>query len=304
MAVSPLKKLFFLIILSFFGFNIFSQVPDQFVGIWEGKDRYILIETNGQFSIVLKIFYGWYLDRLAEPDSMAELKKRPRNAATRGGGIKINASFSKSNQNNSVWEITIFNKNKEVSTIPVAIKDKKMYLNFLQNTFKDEEKDIGLWQGVNYSEGIRIAERKNQKSIYSWYIFKSDIYRIKYWETEMEANPDVQVEFTDKENLHKIPKFITSAKKTYTCTTGKSSRIRNVEKFSSLPSFFKMEEDICATSDEYLKKIEDSGSAQKLVQILIEAESKIKPPAKLYFPTKDTDKPWSILNQLDTQDVQ
>lgn len=284
--------------------NIFSQVPEQLVGLWEGKDRYILVGQDGQLAIVLKLYYGWYLDRIAEPETFSQQKKRPRNNATTGNGLRLNATFSKIENTDSAWEITLFDNKKEISTIPIAVKDKKLYLDFLHKTYFDEESKTEFWQEINSSQSIRITERKNQKNLYSWYICGKDVYKLRFWETDMEADPFAQAEFTDKDNVYKINKFITSAKKTYTCTTGKSSRIRNVEKFENMPSSFKIIDDICILSDEYLKKIDDSSSAQELIQILNEADKKIKPQPPSPFSQIDLDWHWDLINELEKDNKQ
>ena len=61
-----MKKCIFILILIFFLINGFSQnIPDEFYGIWESKDRYVFIEeketeNENQIVIYLKTYYGWY----------------------------------------------------------------------------------------------------------------------------------------------------------------------------------------------------------------------------------------------------
>ena len=66
-------------ILIFFLINGYSQnIPEEFYGIWESKDRYVFIEKNetekaNQIVIYLKTYYGWYVDRTVEPKEYLRL---------------------------------------------------------------------------------------------------------------------------------------------------------------------------------------------------------------------------------------
>ena len=68
-------------ILIFFLINGYSQnIPEEFYGIWESKDRYVFIEKNetekaNQIVIYLKTYYGWYVDRTVEPKEYDEKVK-------------------------------------------------------------------------------------------------------------------------------------------------------------------------------------------------------------------------------------
>ena len=56
--------------------------------MWEGKDRYIFIEENPdpdkspEIVVVLKLFYGWYYDRAAEPKEISDAYAKARNDGT------------------------------------------------------------------------------------------------------------------------------------------------------------------------------------------------------------------------------
>ena len=62
------------------------MLPEKLTGIWEAKDRYVFFEQNdkdeSELVVVLKTYYGWYLDRAAEPSDFAEKESRTRNSAT------------------------------------------------------------------------------------------------------------------------------------------------------------------------------------------------------------------------------
>ena len=72
------KKVFLVVSCFFVASQLFSEsIPDSLLGIWEAKDRYVFFEQNNEedpeLVVVLKTYYGWYLDRAAEPASMRKL---------------------------------------------------------------------------------------------------------------------------------------------------------------------------------------------------------------------------------------
>ena len=80
------KKLIILFSTLFFSSLLFCEkLPSRLLGIWEAKDRYVFFEQNDeeepQIVIVLKTYYGWYLNRAAEPADYNEKEARVRNTA-------------------------------------------------------------------------------------------------------------------------------------------------------------------------------------------------------------------------------
>ena len=83
-----MKKILCISLLFFCSlFSVFSsELPEQILGIWEGQDRYVFFENvenledtedivnsenlaqnQNKIIVVFKTYYGWYLDRFAEP---------------------------------------------------------------------------------------------------------------------------------------------------------------------------------------------------------------------------------------------
>ncbi|MBR2106543.1 MAG: hypothetical protein IJ937_04685, partial [Treponema sp.] len=85
-----MKKILCIFLLIFFSlFSVFSsELPEQILGIWEGQDRYVFFENVenpenlNKIIVVFKTYYGWYLDRFAEPAEKSQIQKRDRNNAT------------------------------------------------------------------------------------------------------------------------------------------------------------------------------------------------------------------------------
>ena len=90
------KKAFLIVLGIFIAADAFAQnIPDSLLGIWEAKDRYIFFEEkedeDPELVVLLKTYYGWYLDRAAEPEAYSDDEARSRNAATarKANSIKI-----------------------------------------------------------------------------------------------------------------------------------------------------------------------------------------------------------------------
>ena len=67
------KFIIFLCFICLFSMVNAETIPSKLLGIWESKDRYVFFEQNDEnepeIVVVLKEYYGWYLDRAAEPSS-------------------------------------------------------------------------------------------------------------------------------------------------------------------------------------------------------------------------------------------
>ena len=108
-----MKKSLCISLLIFFSlFSVFSsELPEQILGIWEGQDRYVFFENvenpvdtenivnpenlaqnQNKIIVVFKTYYGWYLDRFAEPAEKSQIQKRDRNNATPKNPLQVEYS--------------------------------------------------------------------------------------------------------------------------------------------------------------------------------------------------------------------
>ena len=307
------KSSFFFLILFMMSVFSFSEIPEQLKGIWAGNDRIIFFGGNDEISIILKEYYGWYYDRAVEPEEFSRLNERKRNTATQKTGHDYKVSFEKIENAEDAWEMTIFIDEKTRSTIPVALIDGKIYLDFLvksdlnaqngtENSGEESEKNpmLGYWQGVNSENSIRISQRNSKENIISWYITENGAYQLRFWQTKM-AHEDTKAVFSDNSTLYTISKHIFSAGINYTCVSGKGSNIRNVEKYEEFPFEYKIHRNgkIIAHGNPFLTKIEGKDSAENLMEIVNQANSRRKPPAPPLFPEKELDWHWELINQLE-----
>ena len=91
-----LKKIFIFIVSIFFNLSLFADIPSSLYGIWEGKDRYVFFEQvqeEDRIVIILKDYYGWYLDRVVEHEDYSKNYKRDRNTATTKKSVLVTISM-------------------------------------------------------------------------------------------------------------------------------------------------------------------------------------------------------------------
>lgn len=315
-----MKKSLFSLILILITSTIFAEIPSEFTGIWKGDDRYIFIGEENQLAIILKEYYGWYYDRVAEPEGFSEISERKRNLATQKNAHHYSVDFSKVTEYAPVWEMTIEIDNKTKSIIPVALNENEIYLKFLikipystdsskgsLSTENDEygngqfsNSNYGYWQGINESDSIRISERNNSKDIISWYMTENGNYRLRFWQTDM-IYEDSKAAFSDENKLYTVNKHIFSAGQNYSCVNGRSSNIRNVEKYPDFPFTSKLDStgNLLLPEKPYLTKVTDKNSAEELMKIVEDANKRRKPDPAPLFPPEELDWHWDLINQLE-----
>lgn len=289
-----------LFLLFFCGAGL-AEVPSELFGVWQGDDRILFFDENGDFSAILQLYYGWYYDVASDKNAGNDFYGRNRNAATSRSAQTVLVNFEKNNEVQNCYEMTLDFGKGSTSKIPVALIDNCLYLDFLictsnlygfaggvngaletaslEQNAKAENSDIfGFWQGVNSAENIRIAERKNRENIFSWYIANDRVYRIRFWKTAMEYSENAEAIFTDGESVFSVKKHIFSGGQNYTCTNGRGTRIRNIDKFSSFPFDFVLSGDrkIIAFKTRYFTKM-DASSREDVIKIVEEANSRRKP---------------------------
>ncbi len=308
-----LKSFFSFFILLILPKFIFSEIPEQLKGIWTGADRIIFFGENNQISIILKEYYGWYYDRAVEPDDFSKISGRERNAATQKNGHDYKVSFNQIQDTLNAWEMTISIDKKTSSVIPVALVDDKIYLDFLVKSDFDVQNDtenadvqseknsiIGYWQGLNSENSIRITQRNSKENIISWYFTENGAYQLRFWKTKMPYT-NTKAVFSDNSTFYTIDKHIFSAGTNYTCVSGKGSNIRNVEKYENFPFEYKMDESkkIIVLRKPFLSKVESGNSAENLMEIVAQANSRRKNDPPPLFPEKELDWHWELINQLE-----
>lgn len=300
-----LKKFFSFFLFFITAEAIFSEIPEQLKGIWSGNDRIIFLGGKDEISIILKEYYGWYYDRAIEPNEFSNIQERKRNAATQKTAHDYKVSFEQIENSEDAWEMTIFIDEKTKSTIPVALVDNKIYLDFLVKSEPDSEINEknplnGYWKGINSGNSIRINPRNSKENIISWYITENGAYQLRFWSTKM-LHEDSKAVFADNSTLFTIDKQIFSAGTNYTCVSGKGSNIRNVEKYADFPFEYKMDESgkILALGTPFLSRVEGENSAENLMEIVRQANSRRKKDPPPLFPEKELDWHWNLINQLE-----
>ncbi len=280
-----MKKLFLLFAILFSFCLVFAEIPEELKGIWSGNDRMIFFGGENEISIILKEYYGWYYDRAVEPEHFNEIQKRNRNIATKKNGYAYSVNFVRIAENVPAWEMEISINEKNKSIIPIALVDGKIFLDFLlkipyynQNSENNENQLLGYWQGLNCADSIRICGREKAENIISWYITENGAYHLRFWNTKM-PNEDTKAVFSDNNTLYTINKHIFSAGENYTCVSGRGTNIRNVEKYPVFPHEYKINENgtLLALGKEYLSKVEGNYSAEELLEIVKQANSRRKP---------------------------
>jgi len=300
-------------------------------GIWQGVDRLILFNENESnlegsiksnkstfdFSVVLRVFYGWYYDRAAENEKFSEIKTRDKNDTESRPpediSIKCRTIFENESKNAGVYELELIYPAAVYSTgkvarnesvfVPIAVIDGKMYLDFLTKQSEN------FWACSSNADGITISKPRIKDEVLSYYTVKmkneknedeETFYQIRYWKSGMEFS-DAKATFTDKENSFEVSKFLQIGKELYQCTTGRSSKIRNVKKSHSMlkETVFDSDNTICAFGKPYLIKIDGKNTKEDLIQIVVENNKRRKSPPKPLFPISEIDFHWKEISELE-----
>lgn len=301
-----------------------NDVPIIFDGIWEGDDRYIMFQEKSELEKIvnnkipyeeknyiwcyLKTFYGWYLDRAAEKTNRKNSSYSYDTNDTVFKDIQnISIQFRQliNSENCSAFELILtYPRVKEKTVIPVAIINNKLYLDFAIKTSKDnnlnDELDLnnqnpllGSWSSIGKVSGIKISKPIVSDSLYSLYVTDECVYYIRYWKTDMEYSTDF-ASFSDGVQKYEVPKHIKSSGNVYTCVTGRSLVIRNVErKHLPLENYVMNDEkNVIAFGNPYLSKISERCSLENMMKIVKESNSRRAPMPPLPFEPSNLD--WHI----------
>lgn len=309
-----LKKVLLQIFFIFISINLFAQsIPDKLLGIWESKDRYVFFEQNDdnqpELVVVLKTYYGWYLDRAAEPDSYAEAEARTRNSATtrKAESIKLQKINTKATPNSLYGSVNLVYSRSQFNTIPFFILNDNMYLSYFE---KDSDEESGIIQNTNWnfyrgiapSKGFQVSPQTVPANISGYIIDGEKLYDVRYWQTYMDYSNEY-VNFTYNEDSYQIPKHINSCNANYSCVTGQSKNVRNTVKpfaYKSEDYLFNDEGSVFTKNEEpYMKRLVDKDSFADLIEIVKEANARRKPDAPALFPESNLDWHWELIDLLE-----
>lgn len=229
------------------------------------------------------------------------------------------------------WNLEIkYPHNRETYNVPVAVIGDKLYLNFI---VKKEDSDqvpysdllagtvmrsknplSGFWMDWGNASGILICPPVSSSELISYFITDNAVYHIRYWRTDMEYDGEKQAVFSDGDETFQVPKHLLVAGKTYTCVTGRRTRIRNIEKSKTLPEEYNLNSvlvkkhvargdgssseytvqtaTICALGEPYLSIVPD----KTIEEIFSEDLARQRPkPEPLFPPHGVLDFDWSII---------
>lgn len=283
------KKLLF-ILCSFIFCSIFSQqIPEELHGIWDGKDRYVFFDAidneNDEIIVCLKEYYGWYIDRTAEPEKYKNNPDRKRNAGTTKDAIPIEVSLNKILlQKNDVicFELKMVYSNHQINYVPLCLYKNNLYSNFYYQS--DENKNVYLGNAV--SKGILVSEQLIPENIGCLFIDNEKIYDIRYWKSDMEYSEE-KASFSLNEMSFEVPKHIVSGNQNYSCVNGRSKKLRNPQLPMNFEKNWFFTEDnsvLIKDSEPYLTLIADKNDFDQLIQLINENNSKRKPEPAALFP--------------------
>ena len=233
------------------------------------------------------------------------------------------------------WDIEIkYPGIKEVCHVPIAVVGNKLYLNFfiketeqevIEGDFVEDGSDFvsddplsGYWQSYGNSSGLWISTPYSSSELFSYYITGTDVYKIRYWKTDMEYDKDTKAGFSDGGKTYYVPRQIKVGDIIYTCIKGKGKSIRNVEKSDTFPYEYtlnsvyvekhtQVEDDfsktytiktstLCCIGKPYLTLVEGGVTLEDVIE---EINSRKRPEEKpLYSPQGVLNFDWSIIEDL------
>ena len=306
-----------------------DNLPLLLQGIWQGNDRLVMFSNQNEFALVLRVFYQWYNDRAAEPASFSELKSRDRNDTTKSPAEDIQIQYVTIVENPSgtagVYELSIKYPHEKIPVlIPLCVIDGKIYMNFLikdsasvtdlrlspdssSNQAQKSNSD-GFYRAASSASGLTIAKPVFQKEVVSYYVSEngSEIYRIRYWLSEMEYSY-AKASFSDGDKIFSVDKYLRIGSQVFQCTTGRSTKIRNIQKSSKFDKNPTYDSDggIVAFGEPYLVKVPE-GSDRTAMETssyflgTIEENNKRKKPApKPLFPPTFPKYRWKEISELE-----
>lgn len=319
-----MRKSFFVCI--FIIFNVFysfaQSIPSKLLGIWEAKDRYVFFEQNDEekpeIVIVLKTYYGWYLNRAAEPAAYNEKEPRVRNTANSRNAEHITIQNINSTETTTslYGSLDLVYSGWQKNTIPFLIIDSVMYLSYFEKdlipqaaeeTEEPEVHDATLpewtfYRGIAPSQGFMLSPQSIPENITGYIIDGDKLYDVRYWRTDMDYSEEY-ITFTYKEDSYQIPKHLRSCNTNYSCVSGRSKKVRNTVKpfeYKAEDFIFNDDASVFTKNEEpYLKQLADRDTFEELVKIIKAANSRRKPDPPALFPESNLDWHWDLIDLLE-----
>ena len=308
-----MKKTILLLCLLSLSLPLFAQsIPSKLLGIWESKDRYVFFEQNDedqpQLVVLLKTYYGWYLNRAAEPASYNDKEPRVRNTANARNAehIYIQNINTKETGNSLYGSLDLSYSTLQKNTIPFFMLEDSIYLSYFEKDEIDElenpDKKWTFYRGVAPSKGFMISPQSIPENITGYIIDGEKFYDVRYWKTDMDYSTDY-ITFSYKDDSYQIPKHLRSQETNYSCVSGRSKKVRNaVKPFEyKAENFLYNDEGSAFTKNEepYLKQLASRDTFEELNKIVKEANSKRKPDPPALFPPSDLDWHWDLIDMLE-----
>lgn len=307
-----IKKFILFTVFIFLVCISYAEIPSVLHGIWEGKDRYVFFETvddEDRLVIILKDYYGWYLDRVVESEEYGKEYKRDRNAATTKKSVFV-ALDSKPLLEDYAWELKLSYDKHDITYVPFTLINDAMYLEF----WTSDENHPGFWRGNVVTDGIKVSNQVEEENFWSWYINEEnqELYKIRYWKSNMEYDPSLEAVIKSQKNKDKefaVQKHLLSAENVYTCVPGRRVIIRNLDKvpvntlFDGKDILFNEENNIAAVNNVYLKRLVDKETFSELMEIVRFQNSRRKPDPPPLFPPANLDYHWDLIDLLEKDNV-
>ena len=308
-----MKKIF----VSLFCFLLFSFIfaetlPSKLLGIWESKDRYVFFEQNDQeepqLVVILKTYYGWYLNRAAEPEDYSKKEARVRNTANARNAehIYIKNINLKETENSLYGFLDLAYSGWQMNTIPFLLIDGSIYLSYFEKDIPagiDENKNWNFYRGIAPSKGFMISPQSLPENITGYIIDGEKLYDVRYWKTDMDFSTDY-ISFVYKDDTYQIPKHLRSCETNYSCVSGRSKKVRNTVKafkYKADDYIFNDDASVFTKNEEpYLKELADKETFEELIKIVKDANSRRKPDPPALFPESDLDWHWDLIDLLES----
>ena len=307
-----MKKSFFVCLLLIEVFYSFAEtIPSKLLGIWEAKDRYVFFEQNDennpQLVVVLKTYYGWYLNRAAEPADYNQKEPRVRNTANSRNAehIDIQNIDTKETTDSLYGSLQVDYSTWQKNIVPLFMINDSLYLTYFEKDIRPEETEELPWtfyRGIAPSQGFTISQQSIPENITGYIIDGDKLYDVRYWRTDMDYSTDY-ITFTYKDDTYQIPKHLRSCETNYSCVSGRSKKVRNtVRPFEYKAENYIFNEDGSAftkNEEPYLKRLADRDTFEELIKIIKTANSRRKPDPPALFPESNLDWHWDLIDMLE-----
>ena len=284
---------------------------DSLYGIWEGEDRFVFIEPAERGAVVdknekielvilLKDFYGWYYDRVAESDKYSTEYMRTRNSATPRKAEHVFMDVQQIDKSflNNTYELILSYSSSQKSYVPIVILEDNMFLNFAVQ----DSNNKNFYRGIAPSKGVLASEQAINENLSSYYIQDDIIYNIRYWITDMDYE-DNTVTYKKDGIEFNVDKHIKSANNNYSCVPGRRKIIRNPYEgipFNNKDYFLTDDKSILLLdSTPYLTKLADKDTFEELMNIVKHANSRHRPNPDPLFTDMNVDFHWDLIDALE-----